>query len=153
MFVEAVVKRTLVTVWFVVSILTTLSACGPQEAKPLAVNHAWSRYCIKGAVCGAYFTIDNSGGSADTLVSGTTGVCNSVEVHRSMKHPGGMVTMKQQDNVPVPAGKVVEFKPGDYHIMLIGMKQDLKVGDTFTLTLKFQTAGDITVQARVREDE
>jgi copper(I)-binding protein len=35
--------------------------------------------------------------------------------------------------------------------MLIGLKNDLKAGDTFTVTLKFQTAGERTLTATVKD--
>ena len=38
-----------------------------------------------------------------------------------------------------------------YHIMLIGLKQDLKVGDSIEITLKFENVGEIKVTAAVRE--
>jgi len=45
----------------------------------------------------------------------------------------------------------VELKPGSYHIMLIGLKQDLKPGDRIEITLRFEKAGEIKVNAPVRE--
>jgi copper(I)-binding protein len=42
------------------------------------------------------------------------------------------------------------MKPGSYHLMLLGLKHDLKPGDTVTLTLRFAKAGQISLQAPVR---
>jgi hypothetical protein len=56
-----------------------------------------------------------------------------------------------QDAVQVPAGKSIRFKPGDFHIMLIDLSQDLQINDTFTLALRFEKAGEITLQVEVKE--
>jgi len=54
------------------------------------------------------------------------------------------------ENIPVPASGSVELKPGSLHIMLMKLNKDLKTGDTFPLTLKYQKAGDMTVQVKVQ---
>ena len=53
--------------------------------------------------------------------------------------------------VDIPAGGTLELKPGGYHIMLINLKQELKVGDKIELTLTFEKAAPIVVTAEVRE--
>ena len=41
------------------------------------------------------------------------------------------------------------LKPGGYHIMLMDLKQPLKEGDLLKLTLVFEKAGEIEVEATV----
>ena len=78
-----------------------------------------------------------SGGMASPAASGGMG-------------SGGMLGMQPVDRVEIPAGGTLELKPGSYHIMLIGLNQDLKVGDTIEITLKLEKAGDVKVTAVVR---
>jgi copper(I)-binding protein len=62
--------------------------------------------------------------------------------------------MKMQmlsDGLEIPAKGEVLLKPGSYHVMLIGMKRDLNVGDTFSLELQFEKSGTMTVEVTVRE--
>ena len=59
--------------------------------------------------------------------------------------------MIKQESVVLPADGEVEFKPGSYHVMLIGLKQDLKAGDEITLTLHFKNHEDITLTVPVLE--
>jgi hypothetical protein len=47
-------------------------------------------------------------------------------------------------------GALEEMKPGGHHIMLLGLKRDLKPGDTVTVTVTFEKAGMMTVEAPVR---
>jgi hypothetical protein len=55
------------------------------------------------------------------------------------------------EGLAVPAKGEVLLKPGGYHVMLIGIKRDLVVGDTFALDLEFEKSGTVTVQPEVRE--
>jgi hypothetical protein len=55
------------------------------------------------------------------------------------------------EGLEIPARDEVVLEPGGYHVMLIGVKQDLEVGDTFELTLAFQKTGQVTVQPEVRQ--
>ncbi len=63
----------------------------------------------------------------------------------------GMMKMEKQDAVPIPAGGELELKPGSYHIMLIGLKRDLKVGESVTLTLHFNGYEDVTITIPVKD--
>ncbi len=53
----------------------------------------------------------------------------------------------------LPAGSTVELKPGGYHMMLMDLKQQLKIGEVVPMTLVVETAGKrevIEVKATVR---
>lgn len=63
----------------------------------------------------------------------------------------GNMTMKPVESIELPAGEMVELKPGGYHIMLIDLVKPLEVGDTIELTLTFEQAGEKTVTAEVKE--
>jgi copper(I)-binding protein len=58
--------------------------------------------------------------------------------------------MVRQDYVEVPAGADLSFAPGGYHVMLMGLKQELKPGDSFPLMLTFEKAGQVTLQVAVK---
>lgn len=42
------------------------------------------------------------------------------------------------------------MKPGSYHIILLGLKQALTPGEVVHVTLTFQKAGEMSVEAPVR---
>jgi copper(I)-binding protein len=58
--------------------------------------------------------------------------------------------MQKVDRLEISAGSKVELKPGSYHVMLIGLKRELQVGETIEIVLTFEKAGDVTVSAEVR---
>jgi len=57
-----------------------------------------------------------------------------VELHE-MKMVDNVMKMRAIPALALPAGKVVELKPGGYHVMLVGLKQQIKDGDRVPLTL------------------
>lgn len=127
-----------------------LSACAPSSGA-LTVNETWARPASKGENGAVYFVIQNDTASDDALISASTDIASPAEAHMSMMDDQGVMSMKMQEAVQVPAGERIALKPGGLHIMLIDLKQDLKVGDTFTLILRFEKAGGITVQVEVKE--
>ena len=47
----------------------------------------------------------------------------------------------------------MRFQPGGLHVMLFGLKQPLKAGEHFPLTLEFEKAGKVEVQVQVESAE
>jgi periplasmic copper chaperone A len=64
---------------------------------------------------------------------------------------GGMMTMREVDEIPIPAGATVILEPGGYHVMLLDLAEPLTVGDTIEVTLTFAGAGEIVVEAEIRD--
>jgi periplasmic copper chaperone A len=96
-----------------------------------------------------YVTISNHGSEADALLSASSDVATTAELHQTIKQDGKMV-MRPLPKFDVPAGGKLEMKPGGYHIMLLGLKQDLKPGETLNVGLSFEKAGQMSVQAPVK---
>ena len=125
----------------------------PQAAKPQAagvsVTRVWARATSASQKNGAaYFTIANPGAD-DTLTGAATPVADMAELHRTSA-VNGVMQMRPVASVKVPHGQLVTFGPGGLHVMLMGLKQPLKQGDSFPLTLTFAKAGDVTVNAVVQ---
>jgi hypothetical protein len=98
-----------------------------------------------------YMRLTNRGQEADRLVSAQAGVAKTIELHETIME-GDLMRMQQvQGGIEVPAGGTVELKPGGLHVMLIGLTQDLNVGDKFPVTLQFDKGGAVTVEAEVRQ--
>ena len=134
---------------FVLSVLAfVLAACGASGSGELGVNDIWARPGLADGNSAVFFVISNPG-AEDFLLSVSSDVAGAVELHKTIMEDGNM-KMVQQMNVPVPTGETI-FKPGDLHVMLIGLKNDLNPGDTFTVTLNFENAGEKTLDVVVRE--
>ncbi|MBS1211189.1 MAG: copper chaperone PCu(A)C [Proteobacteria bacterium] len=115
----------------------------------LKINHPWARATAPGAAAGGGFLkIDNSG-AADRLVSAQADVSSVVELHTMMMEGNVMRMSKLERGIDLPAGQSVALQPGGLHIMFIDLKAPLKEGDKFPLKLKFEKAGEITVDVHV----
>ncbi|HMR62902.1 MAG TPA: copper chaperone PCu(A)C [Anaerolineae bacterium] len=99
----------------------------------------------------AYMTLMNQGGSDDALVSAETGVAQTVELHETTIDENEVMRMSPVEKIVVPAGGSVGLEPGGLHVMLLGIQEDLVVGDTFDLTLNFEKSGPQTIQVEVKE--
>lgn len=102
-----------------------------------------------GATSAVYMKI-NSGGMADKLIKAESAVANAVELHTVEMKDGMMQMHPVEGGIEVPATGTLELKPGGYHVMLIGLKQELKPGDKFDVKLTFEKAGVKDVVAEVR---
>ena len=99
----------------------------------------------------AYMIIQNKGASADRLMSLSGDVAGSVELHQTTMKDGVMRMDQVTEGAEVPAGGSLVLKPASYHVMLIGVKQNLTPGGSFKLTLKFKSGAEATVDVMVRE--
>jgi copper(I)-binding protein len=136
---------------FILTVATMIfSACAPSNGT-LTINDDWARPASKGQNGAVYFIIQNDTANDDALIGASAEIASTAEAHMSMMSDQGVMSMSMQEAVQVPTGEGVTFKPGGLHIMLVNLKQDLSVGDTFTLILRFEKAGEITVQVEVRE--
>lgn len=98
-----------------------------------------------------YMKLVNRGAQADRLISAKADVCTTVELHETVMQGDVMQMRPVANGIEVPANGSVELKPGGLHVMLIGLTKDLNPGDKFPVTLQFEKAGTITVQAEVRQ--
>jgi periplasmic copper chaperone A len=128
------------------SIALVLTGCAAQS---LAASKAFSYACAAGGECAVYLTLTNPGREADNLVGARTDVADHAELHRLRIDEQGGLVMQIMENVPLPASRSVELKPGSMHLMLVGLTRELKTGDTFSLTLLFGKADEETIEVVV----
>lgn len=113
----------------------------------LEVDHAWSRAAMAGHEGVVYLTITNSG-EPDQLTTVTTPVAAMASLHQTIDD-NGVMKMRAVTSLSVDHNQSVTLKPGSYHIMLMNLKQPLKQGDNFPITLTFAKAGQVTATAVV----
>lgn len=157
---------------------TTEATSTTAAASELEIEDVWARQSPMGTTMGAiYLTITSP--EDDQLVAAAvpTEVAGDTQIHETvMAEEGdmtsttmmaegdmssttmaeggddmGSMTMREVDSIELPAGEMVELKPGGYHVMLIDLVKPLEVGEEIELTLTFEKAGDQTVTAEVRE--
>ena len=118
-------------------VLALITACGAQ-AQSIEVKDAWVRGTVPAQRgTGAFMEITTQ--HAVRLLSVDSPVAASVEIH-NMTMTNGVMKMFQVDGVDIPAGKTVKLAPGGYHVMMMGLKQQMKTGERVPLKLTFELA-------------
>ncbi|MCO5245407.1 MAG: copper chaperone PCu(A)C [Anaerolineae bacterium] len=150
--------------------LALTAACAPPASLPasgIQASEVWARAAKAGEMksdassdtgmamgsmnSAVYMLLTNSGDSPDRLISAAADVAGAVEIHESIMD-GDMMRMQQvPGGIEIPANGQVELKPGGLHVMLIDLTRDLNPGETFPVTLQFEQAGAVTVEAEVRQ--
>jgi copper(I)-binding protein len=141
-------KLKIILAGIAVSVAASVANAHSFKFGNIDIGHPYARSTAPGQPNGgAYLSLYNKGGD-DKLLSATAAVSNSVELHL-MSMDGNVMRMRQVDGVALPAGKMVELKPGALHVMLLGLKAPLKEGDKFPMKLTFEKAGEVEVTVNV----
>ena len=146
-------KRSLIILMLLSLLVVTLAACGGSKGPQIEIKDPWARPSPKMATSGAaYMIIENKGNEDDVLIGVEGDVSDAVEIHEMTIDENNVMRMRpvEGQRLVIPAKSKVELKPGGYHIMLIGLKHQLKEGEVIDLTLKFEKSGEIKVQAPVK---
>jgi copper(I)-binding protein/putative intracellular protease/amidase len=118
-------------------------------AEQMVIRDAWIQEMPPSKkITAAHMVIENLSGWETALVAASTGVAETVELHRA-ETDNGMMRMRKLDRITLPVGKT--DLTGELHIMLIGLKAPLKEGDQVPLILEFENGVEKTVLAPVRK--
>jgi copper(I)-binding protein len=114
------------------------NASAVSAAAKVQVSGAWIRPAVKGqSGTGGFMNLMSPEGA--TLVGFSTPIAEMSELHE-MAMQGDVMRMRPIESLALPAGQTVGLKPGGHHLMLMGLKKPLKVGDQIQLTLKLKAA-------------
>ncbi|MBK8988341.1 MAG: copper chaperone PCu(A)C [Chloroflexi bacterium] len=125
------------------------------ESDELLVMNVWGRNSPMAAPNGAfYMTIVNNTDKDEQLLSASANVCAVVELHEMYMMDNNAMGMRQVTGgvIVIPAGETVELKVGGLHVMCIDKTRALELGETIPVTLNFANAGEMTVNAEIREE-
>lgn len=119
-----------------------------QTQGPLTVVQPWSRATAPSQKAGGVFLrIENASGQPDRLIGVESKVADTASLH-AMTRDGDVMKMRPvEGGVAVPANGHVVLAPGGRHIMLIGLHNRLAKGSAFPLTLIFERAGRVEIEA------
>ncbi len=120
-----------------IGVLALLTVCGVQ-AQSIEVKDAWVRGTVPAQrTTGAFMEI--TGNSSVRLIGVSSPVAGTVEIH-NMTMQNGVMKMSQVEGIDVPAGKTIMLAPGGYHVMMMGLKQQMKPGERVPLDLLIESA-------------
>lgn len=130
----------------IAALFATPAVAHDFKAGDLTLVHPWARATPPGApVAGGFVTIRNSGRENDRLLSVTSSIAESVEIHQS-SIVDGTARMRPVANLDIAPGQEVVLGPGGYHFMFLKPKAQLRQGEKFPATLVFEKAGHVGVE-------
>ena len=116
-----------------------LSPAHAEEADGLTLSKAWMRVIVPSRPAAGYFTLENKGSEARTLVGASSPACGSVMLHESK---GDKMVMLSE--VEIAPGGSVSFAPRGKHLMCMKPAPTLKPGTTAEVTLRFKNGAILT---------
>jgi periplasmic copper chaperone A len=137
------------------AVLLALPAARAEEMKSsIMVMEPWAPPSLAGAHNGAaYFMLMNHGNTPDRLISLSTPVAAKAELHHD-EVTNGVMRMRPTGPLTLAPGEMITLKPGGrFHVMLLNLKEPLRAGEHFPLTLTFEKAGAMTLEATVGKSQ
>ena len=136
----------------IVVLIAGFCICSGAYAQ-VKIEDAWIRATAPGqTVAGGYMKITSAKASA--LISVSTPLTARAELHE-MSMQGSVMKMRAVPKLELPAGKIIELKPGGYHLMLMNLPGPLRKGDTVPVTLTFEgpdkTREQVQINVEVRD--
>jgi periplasmic copper chaperone A len=135
------------------AVLVGIALAHGAKVGDIAIEHPFAAPSLAGTANGAaYFaTLENTGSAGDRLLRATTPAASRVELHTMAVDAQGVMRMREVDGVALAPHTKIEMRPGSgMHLMLIGLKEPLKEGSSFPMTLQFERAGTIEVKIVVQ---
>jgi copper(I)-binding protein len=115
----------------------------------VSLRDGWMRALPGSLPSGGYFILENKSGKTVTLTGASSPACGMLMLHKT-EDKGGMSSMMDMVEVPVPAGGSVHFAPGGYHLMCTNATAALKPGASVKVTLSFKSGESLNAQFAVR---
>ena len=133
-------------------VVSSTALCAHEyRTDSLRIDHPFARATPPGArTGGVFFTVYNFGSETDRLLRASTPIAAGVVLHQ-MVLDAEIMKMRAVPSLEVRPGGRLELKPSGYHLMLLDLKQPLKVGEKFPLTLTFSRGGAVLISVVVEE--
>jgi copper(I)-binding protein len=134
-------------VTMVLALSNSLTALAAESG--VSLQGGWMRTLIPSRPAAGYFVLQNTTGTAKTLIGASSSACGQLMLHESL-HQGGQERMAMVKQIGVPAHGTLSFTPGDYHLMCMQPGATMKPGGTVRVTLRFADGGTLVTDFAVR---
>lgn len=132
---------------FVLSILSIAAVFGAD----VEIDGAYARASIPNVPnSAAFFVIKNNSDKDIAITSANSDIAEKNELHTHIKE-NEMIKMMKIEKLVVPAKSSLELKSGGDHVMLIGLKKELKAGDEINLELSFSDGDKKSIKVPVKD--
>lgn len=137
----------------IVATLASLFIVTNAFAADIEIKDAWSKASLGQVRNGAAFFKVVNNGMADRIVGVRSDLADKTELHTHIMENNVMKMRQVEGGVDVPMHGEVMFKPGSYHVMMMGLHKPLTEGEMVNVTLEFEKAGDVPVMIHVLDSK
>ncbi|MDY3672380.1 MAG: copper chaperone PCu(A)C [Campylobacter sp.] len=132
---------------FVLSIVSIAAVFGAD----VEIERAYARASIPNVPnSAAFFVIKNNSDKDIAITSANSDITEKNELHTHIKE-NKMMKMMKIEKLVVPAKSSLELKSGSDHVMLMGLKKELKAGDEINLELSFSDGDKKSIKVPVKD--
>lgn len=132
---------------FVLSIVSIAAVFGAD----VEIDGAYARASIPNVPnSAAFFVIKNNSDKDIAITSANSDIAEKNELHTHIKE-NKMMKMMKIEKLVVPAKSSLELKSGGDHVMLMGLKKELKAGDEINLELSFSDGDKKKIKVPVKD--
>lgn len=132
---------------FVLSIVSIAAVFGAD----IEIEGAYARASIPNVSnSAAFFVIKNNSDKDIAITSVNSDIAEKNELHTHIKE-NKMMKMMKIEKLVVPAKSSLELKSGGDHVMLMGLKKELKAGDEINLELSFSDGDKKSIKVPVKD--
>lgn len=132
---------------FVLSIVSIAAVFGAD----VEIDGAYARASIPNVPnSAAFFVIKNNSDKDIAITSANSDIAEKNELHTHIKE-NKMMKMMKIEKLVVPAKSSLELKSGGDHVMLMGLKKELKAGDEINLELSFSDGDKKNIKVPVKD--
>ncbi|MDY4859495.1 MAG: copper chaperone PCu(A)C [Campylobacter sp.] len=132
---------------FVLSIVSIAAVFGAD----VEIDGAYARASIPNVPnSAAFFVIKNNSDKDIAITSANSDAAQKNELHTHIKE-NEMIKMMKIEKLVVPAKSSLELKSGGDHVMLMGLKKELKAGDEISLELSFSDGDKKKIKVPVKD--
>jgi copper(I)-binding protein len=137
--------------------LKTLSMAALIAVLPLAatadimIMDSYARASSPAAKAGAAFMVlHNMGAEDDRLIGASTEASKMTQLHTHIDDGNGIMKMTHvEEGFEIKAGEKLILQRGGHHVMMMGLTSSLDQGETISVTLTFEKAGEKVVEIPV----
>ncbi len=125
-----------------------LSPAQEAQVGALVLIGAWARAVPPDArTTSGFFAVRNTGTIPDRLVSAWSGDAELVQL-RERDPTSATAFRRATEGFPLSPGGALTLEPGGPHLELTGLRKPLGAGDRVRVALRFEVAGDVTIELR-----
>ncbi|TNF97776.1 MAG: copper chaperone PCu(A)C [Gammaproteobacteria bacterium] len=137
--------------FFMIAVLTVQPViAGELSADNIEIEDPFVRAAPAGIRVSAMFMkIRNMNKGHQHLVKVTSDIAENIELHEQVQ-TGGMMRMRQVEEIMIKGGGVTVLEPGGLHIMLIGLRGAIEAGQRIEFKLVFSDDSTKTITVPVK---